>query len=139
MKRIELPPLRGQQDACWQALLGMAGRFGTGWMLIGGQMVLVHQLAAEADGLPQAQYRFSASVNEKRLTHQGLTHQEGIGDRALVGPGEPGGAGEFVAPPEFSGHRGFSGRAGHLAQWLLADSTDAMSSSHIGIKSTTLG
>ncbi len=41
--RVALPALTGLQGAAWTALLDLAPDLGTGWTLIGGQMVFLHQ------------------------------------------------------------------------------------------------
>ena len=40
---VVLPPLDGQQAQAWDTLMAVAEDLGTGWTLIGGQMVLLHQ------------------------------------------------------------------------------------------------
>jgi hypothetical protein len=46
---IQLPPLVGGQAESWKALLELAPVFAENWLLVGGQMVLLHQIERDAD------------------------------------------------------------------------------------------
>lgn len=41
---VELPPLGGPQEESWAALLDVAPSLGQNWLLVGGQMVLMHEV-----------------------------------------------------------------------------------------------
>ncbi len=45
---IHLPPLVGAQSDSWAALLGIAPSLGPNWLLVGGQMVLLHEVERRA-------------------------------------------------------------------------------------------
>ena len=61
---VELPPISGPQDSCWRALLSIAERLPRGWMLIGGQMVFVLQVASGKNPEEGAKkYRLSLDVD----------------------------------------------------------------------------
>ena len=46
---IRLPPLFGGQAASWRALIEVAPRLGQHWLLIGGQMVFLHEVERGSD------------------------------------------------------------------------------------------
>lgn len=62
---VALPDLAGRQALAWDALLRVAGSLGDGWTLVGGQMVVLHQLERQPAGpaLPGSQLRFSYDVD----------------------------------------------------------------------------
>lgn len=45
---ISLPPMTGRRHASWTALVELAPSFGDHWLLIGGQMVLLHEVERHA-------------------------------------------------------------------------------------------
>jgi len=45
---IPLPPLAGRQAESWRALVEMARQLGRHWVLVGGQMVFLHEVEREA-------------------------------------------------------------------------------------------
>ncbi len=48
---VVLPPLFGGQADSWAALLDLAPAFGDNWLLVGGQMVFLHQVEQGARDL----------------------------------------------------------------------------------------
>ena len=48
---IRLPPLVGRQEASWRALIELAPALGKDWLLIGGQMVFLHEVERQARDL----------------------------------------------------------------------------------------
>ena len=48
---IRLPPLVGRQEASWRALIELAPALGNDWLLIGGQMVFLHEVERQARDL----------------------------------------------------------------------------------------
>ena len=49
---VDLDPLVGPQGLAWDALLELAPAFNTGWTLIGGQMVALHQAERQPSRIP---------------------------------------------------------------------------------------
>lgn len=47
---IRLPELSGGQRASWQAFVEIAPRLGSAWLLVGGQMVLLHEIERGTGG-----------------------------------------------------------------------------------------
>jgi len=45
---VRLPPLTGGQAESWRALIEIAARLGQHWLLIGGQMVFLHEIERES-------------------------------------------------------------------------------------------
>ena len=45
---IVLPPLFGGQAESWAALVELAPAFGDNWLLVGGQMVFLHEVERQA-------------------------------------------------------------------------------------------
>jgi hypothetical protein len=48
LHRVRLPPLAGGQKDSWHALIEIAPHLGDHWLLIGGQMVFLHEVEREA-------------------------------------------------------------------------------------------
>ena len=59
---VTLHGLPHQQGAAWDVLLDMAPHLGTGWTLIGGQMVALHQAERQPPGMP-ALLRMSSDID----------------------------------------------------------------------------
>jgi hypothetical protein len=47
---VRLPPLAARQRESWEALLEVAPTLGDHWLLIGDQMVFLHEVAARRPG-----------------------------------------------------------------------------------------
>lgn len=45
---VVLPPLTGGQAQSWAALIELAPAFGDNWLLVGGQMVFLHEVERQA-------------------------------------------------------------------------------------------
>jgi hypothetical protein len=45
---VRLPPLAGGQAESWRALIEIAPKLGRPWLLIGGQMVFLHEVERES-------------------------------------------------------------------------------------------
>ena len=117
-----LPPLSGKQAQAWDALLQIAPSFGEGWTLIGGQMVLLHQVerqpAAGTAAAPQMRWSYDIDVVVDLRADKS---QMGHIDATLRAHG-------FAQEP--SGHR-----------YVDADGTtfDVLAPDHLGIHLPVLG
>ena len=117
-----LPPLSGKQAQAWDALLQIAPNLGEGWTLIGGQMVLLHQVerqpAAGTAAAPQMRWSYDIDVVVDLRADKS---QMGQIDATLRAHG-------FAQQP--SGHR-----------YVDADGTtfDVLAPDHLGIHLPVLG
>jgi hypothetical protein len=90
-----MPPLVGRQDASWHALLELAPVLREGWLLIGGQMVFLHEVERQAGDLrptddvdvvvnlrvdPGGLTRIHAALTQHRFL-QALPSTEGVAHR----------------------------------------------------------
>jgi hypothetical protein len=90
-----MPPLVGRQEASWRALLELAPALRESWLLIGGQMVLLHEVERQARDLrptddidvvvnlrvdPGGLARIHATLTEHRFV-QALPSTEGVAHR----------------------------------------------------------
>jgi hypothetical protein len=69
---VRLPPLLGRQDESWRALVEIATQLGRHWLLVGGQMVFLHEVERQA-----SETRPTDDVDvvvDLRVRPGGLTH-----------------------------------------------------------------